>query len=76
MNMNKTNRLESISHATPLFQVLLGIGLGWLMSHIMTISGALPNDPNKLGYKARSDARTEVISRAQWAFFPYPGRFR
>lgn len=54
-------------------QVLLGITLSWLICYILTIYNVLPSDPVQYGYLARTDVKGDVIGRAPWFRFPYPG---
>ena len=39
---------------------------------MLTIGGVLPEDPEAWGYKARTDTKLDVISKAKWFRFPYP----
>lgn len=55
-----------------LFQLLIGILVGWLMSAIMTLTGALTDDPSHAQYMARTDARSGIIKNANWFKVPYP----
>ncbi len=55
-------------------QVLLGISLSWLICYILTIYNVLPTDPDQYGYMARTDLKGDVISKAPWFTFPYPGK--
>ncbi|XP_055889524.1 solute carrier family 23 member 1-like [Biomphalaria glabrata] len=57
------------------FSILLSILLGWLISGIMTVFGALSNDPKSKDFFARTDARAHVIHDIDWFIFPYPGMF-
>ena len=43
------------------------------MSAIMTNCGALTNDKSNLQYKARTDAREDIIEKSEWFYVPYPG---
>lgn len=54
-------------------QVLLGITLSWLICYLLTIYNVLPSDPDKYGYLARTDIKGDVVGRAPWFRFPYPG---
>uniref|UniRef100_A0A9J8BUU7 Solute carrier family 23 member 4 n=1 Tax=Cyprinus carpio carpio TaxID=630221 RepID=A0A9J8BUU7_CYPCA len=55
--------------------VLLGISLSWLICHLLTIYNVLPSDPDKYGYLARTDIKGDVMGRAPWFRFPYPGQW-
>ncbi|OWF42062.1 Solute carrier family 23 member 2 [Mizuhopecten yessoensis] len=57
------------------FSILIGILVGWGMSAIMTVTGALTNDPDNSQYMARIDARSGIITMATWFKMPYPNRF-
>ncbi|OWF42063.1 solute carrier family 23 member 2-like [Mizuhopecten yessoensis] len=57
------------------FSILIGILVGWGMSAIMTVTGALTNDPDNSQYMARIDARSGIITTATWFKMPYPNRF-
>ncbi|XP_076589466.1 xan_ur_permease domain-containing protein [Chaetodon auriga] len=55
--------------------VLLGITLSWLICYILTIYNVLPTDPEKYGYMARTDLKGDIMNRAPWFTFPYPGQW-
>uniref|UniRef100_A0A9J7YHR4 Solute carrier family 23 member 4 n=1 Tax=Cyprinus carpio carpio TaxID=630221 RepID=A0A9J7YHR4_CYPCA len=55
--------------------VLLGITLSWLICYLLTIYNVLPSDPDKYGYLARTDIKGDVMGRAPWFRFPYPGQW-
>ncbi|XP_040894437.1 xan_ur_permease domain-containing protein [Toxotes jaculatrix] len=55
--------------------VLLGITLSWLICYILTIYNVLPSDSGQYGYLARTDLKGDVISKAPWFSFPYPGQW-
>ncbi len=50
----------------------MAIMVVWLVCYILTLTDVLPNDPNKYGYKARTDARGDIMTQAPWFRFPYP----
>lgn len=54
-------------------QVLISIGLGWLLCHILTVAGRLPDDPDDVQYPARTDSKADTVELASWFYFPYPG---
>ncbi|XP_046566148.1 solute carrier family 23 member 1-like [Haliotis rubra] len=58
-----------------LFPVLLAIVSAWVICVILTVTGALPDDPKGWGYQARTDIRTDVLYKASWFRFPYPGQW-
>ncbi|XP_027012250.2 solute carrier family 23 member 1 isoform X1 [Tachysurus fulvidraco] len=55
-----------------MFPIIMAIMLVWLVCYILTLTDVLPNDPEKYGYKARTDARGEIMSQAPWFRIPYP----
>ncbi|XP_058501537.1 xan_ur_permease domain-containing protein [Solea solea] len=55
--------------------VLLGITLSWLICYILTTYNILPTDPSQYGYLARTDLKGDVMSKAPWFSFPYPGQW-
>lgn len=44
----------------------------WLVCYIFTLTGLLPSDPSLYGYKARTDARGDIMASAPWFRVPYP----
>lgn len=57
------------------FAILIGIMIGWAVSGILTAAGNITNDPDNIGYRARTDIGQEAINKAKWFYFPYPGQF-
>ncbi|KAK3524425.1 hypothetical protein QTP70_027968 [Hemibagrus guttatus] len=55
-----------------MFPIIMAIMLVWFVCYILTLTDVLPNDPVKYGYKARTDARGEIMSHAPWFRMPYP----
>ncbi|XP_036443568.1 solute carrier family 23 member 1 isoform X1 [Colossoma macropomum] len=55
-----------------MFPIIMAIMLVWLVCYILTLTDVLPSDPSKYGYKARTDARGEIMSQAPWFRMPYP----
>ncbi|TSL04340.1 Solute carrier family 23 member 1 [Bagarius yarrelli] len=55
-----------------MFPIIMAVMLVWLVCYILTLTDVLPNDPEKYGYKARTDARGEIMSQAPWFRMPYP----
>ena len=47
-------------------QVLITIVLAWILCLILTETGALSNDPNVVGYRARTDVRVNVLTNSPW----------
>ncbi|XP_060594872.1 solute carrier family 23 member 2-like isoform X2 [Ruditapes philippinarum] len=57
------------------FSILISILLNWGLCAILTSAGVFPDDPKAIGYKARTDARNDVIRDNPWFNIPYPGQF-
>ncbi|XP_010177026.1 PREDICTED: solute carrier family 23 member 1-like, partial [Mesitornis unicolor] len=55
-----------------LFPSILAIMVVWLLCYILTRTGVFPSQPEAYGYKARTDARGEILSVAPWFRVPYP----
>ncbi|KFV62099.1 Solute carrier family 23 member 1, partial [Dryobates pubescens] len=55
-----------------MFPIILAILLVWLLCYVLTRTGVLPSRPEAYGYKARTDARGEILSVAPWFRVPYP----
>ncbi|XP_008113629.1 solute carrier family 23 member 1 [Anolis carolinensis] len=55
-----------------MFPIILAILVVWLLCYILTVTDVFPRDANAYGFKARTDARGEIISIAPWFRFPYP----
>ncbi|XP_062867390.1 solute carrier family 23 member 1 [Trichomycterus rosablanca] len=55
-----------------MFPIIMAIMLVWLVCYILTLTDVLPNDPEQYGYKARTDARGEIMTQAPWFRMPYP----
>ncbi|XP_060792256.1 solute carrier family 23 member 1 isoform X5 [Neoarius graeffei] len=53
-------------------EIILAVMLVWFVCYILTLTEVLPNDPEKYGYKARTDARGEIMSQTPWFRIPYP----
>ncbi|EDO48982.1 predicted protein [Nematostella vectensis] len=58
-----------------LFPIILAIAVSWIICAIITVAGGFPDDPSNPGYKARTDARTIVLSQAEWFRFPLPAQW-
>ena len=41
---------------------------------ILTAADVFPNDPDEIGFRARSDVRIDALKQATWFFVPYPGK--
>ncbi|XP_066478586.1 solute carrier family 23 member 1 [Tiliqua scincoides] len=55
-----------------MFPIILAILVVWLLCYILTVTDVFPHDVNAYGYKARTDARGEIMSLAPWFRLPYP----
>ncbi|NXH03998.1 S23A1 protein, partial [Loxia leucoptera] len=55
-----------------MFPIILAILLVWLICYVLTRTGVFPSQPEEYGYKARTDARGEILSVAPWFRVPYP----
>ncbi|XP_040503010.1 solute carrier family 23 member 1 isoform X2 [Gallus gallus] len=55
-----------------MFPIILAIMVMWLLCYVLTRAGVFPSHPEEYGYKARTDARGEILSVAPWFRFPYP----
>ncbi|KAL3848503.1 hypothetical protein ACJMK2_019355 [Sinanodonta woodiana] len=65
-------RIECVVHK--IFSVIISVCIMWFVSFILTVSGALPDNPKSgYGYQARTDIRTNAIKDADWIRVPYPG---
>ncbi|ELU17651.1 hypothetical protein CAPTEDRAFT_36034, partial [Capitella teleta] len=57
-----------------LFPVLLAILISWAVCHIITVTDVIKKeDTGHWGYNARTDVKMNVLAKAQWFRFPYPG---
>ncbi|NXJ15875.1 S23A1 protein, partial [Odontophorus gujanensis] len=55
-----------------MFPIILAIMVMWLLCYVLTRTGVFPSRPDEYGYKARTDARGEILSVAPWFRVPYP----
>ncbi|XP_012498227.1 PREDICTED: solute carrier family 23 member 2-like isoform X2 [Propithecus coquereli] len=62
-------------HLFQAFPVLLPLCISWFICFMLTVTNALPMDPSAYGYLARTDTKGNVLSRAPWFRFPYPGQW-
>lgn len=58
--------------ASPAPQIIMAIMVVWLLCYVLTRTGVFPSQPEEYGYKARTDARGEILSVAPWFRVPYP----
>jgi len=56
-------------------QIIIAIALSWLVCYILTLTDAVPDDPNHWAYKSRTDIRREALEKAAWFQVPYPCEF-
>ncbi|KAJ8317126.1 hypothetical protein KUTeg_005030 [Tegillarca granosa] len=57
------------------FAILIALVVGWLVCLILTAAGAFSDDPKSKEFYSRTDSRSEIITKASWFYFPYPGQF-
>ncbi|XP_031453832.1 solute carrier family 23 member 1 isoform X2 [Phasianus colchicus] len=55
-----------------MFPIILAIMVMWLLCYVLTRADVFPSHPEEYGYKARTDARGNILSVAPWFRFPYP----
>ncbi|XP_062485235.1 solute carrier family 23 member 1 [Pezoporus occidentalis] len=55
-----------------MFPIIMAIMVVWLLCYVLTRTGVFPSEPEAYGYKARTDARGEILSVAPWFRVPYP----
>ncbi|NXP04411.1 S23A1 protein, partial [Thinocorus orbignyianus] len=55
-----------------LFPIIMAIMVVWLLCYVLTLTGVFPSQPEAYGYKARTDARGQILSTAPWFRVPYP----
>lgn len=51
----------------------MAILIAWGICAIFTLTNVFPNDPNHWTYGARTDTKSDVLIKASWFRFPYPG---
>ena len=54
-------------------EVILAIGITWLICVVLTMTSVFPSDPDKWGYGAKTNIHMDVLSEASWFRVPYPG---
>lgn len=52
---------------------MLALCISWLLCFVLTVTNTLPTAPTAYGHLARTDTKGNVLSRAPWFRFPYPG---
>ena len=55
-----------------LLQQFLAISVAWILSGVLTASGAFPDDPTSDGFKASTDSKSGVLAESPFFYFPYP----
>ncbi|XP_072368314.1 solute carrier family 23 member 1 isoform X2 [Scyliorhinus torazame] len=55
-----------------MFPIIMAIMIVWLICYLLTLTDVFPKNPNLYGFKARTDARGEIMSTAPWFRMPYP----
>ncbi|KAJ8306918.1 hypothetical protein KUTeg_015002 [Tegillarca granosa] len=58
-----------------LLPVILAVVISWGVCGILTATDILSRDESLPEFKARTDARTDVLQISKWFFFPYPGQW-
>ncbi|XP_033726037.1 solute carrier family 23 member 2-like [Pecten maximus] len=62
----------------PIFDIMsipLSAAVCWVLCFILTMTNFFPDDPSDPTYRARTDARGDIIRATPWFFLPYPGQF-
>lgn len=76
--ISENNRLLLLRKTVYLYvlapQILVSLGLGWILSYILTATGTFTEDKDNIEYKARTDFNAEAIAKANWFYFPYPSK--
>ncbi|XP_059846249.1 solute carrier family 23 member 1 isoform X4 [Hypanus sabinus] len=55
-----------------MFPIIMAIMVVWLICYLLTLTDVFPKTPEQYGFKARTDARGEIMSTAPWFRMPYP----
>uniref|UniRef100_A0A4W3GE62 Solute carrier family 23 member 1 n=1 Tax=Callorhinchus milii TaxID=7868 RepID=A0A4W3GE62_CALMI len=55
-----------------MFPIIMAIMVVWLLCYLLTVTNVFPKNPDDYGFKARTDARGEIMSTAPWFRMPYP----
>ncbi|XP_055499053.1 solute carrier family 23 member 1-like isoform X1 [Leucoraja erinacea] len=55
-----------------MFPIIMAIMVVWLICYVLTLTDVFPKNPEQYGFKARTDARGEIMSTAPWFRMPYP----
>ncbi|XP_061596470.1 solute carrier family 23 member 1 isoform X2 [Cololabis saira] len=58
-----------------MFPIIMAIMLVWLVCYILTLTDLLPTDPDRYGYRGRTDARGDIMTSSPWFRVPYPGQW-
>ncbi|KAK7508563.1 hypothetical protein BaRGS_00000129, partial [Batillaria attramentaria] len=62
----------------PIFQVLpvlLSMAIVWCGAAVLTACGVFTDDPDDVGYLARTDAKASIVHQTPWFLISYPGQF-
>ncbi|WAR21449.1 S23A2-like protein [Mya arenaria] len=57
------------------FAILIGMFVGTVVCAIFTAKDVIPFDECNPHFRTRTDARIDVLEKASWFYFPYPGQF-
>ncbi|XP_060063606.1 solute carrier family 23 member 2-like [Ylistrum balloti] len=57
------------------FAILIALVIGWVMCAVLTTAGVFNTDRNHRDFYSRTDARTDIVHKSNWFYFPYPGQF-
>ena len=55
---------------------MMAVLICWTLCGIITVAGGFPDDPNQLGYKARTDAKISALTQANVLYVPYPCNYQ
>ena len=55
-------------------QILLALLCAWMICGILTVAGTFPEE-GQWGSGARTDTKLDVLRKAEWFRFPYPGSY-
>ncbi|KAI8774999.1 solute carrier family 23 member 1 [Biomphalaria glabrata] len=58
-----------------LIPILLAVVIMWIASWILTLCNVFTDDRNSTAYKARADAKLDIIYSSNWLQLTYPGQF-
>ncbi|XP_062612059.1 solute carrier family 23 member 2-like isoform X2 [Saccostrea cucullata] len=58
-----------------LFPVVFSVAIVWIFSHVLTVTDVFPNNSTIIEYKARTDSKMEIMTKAPWFTIPTPFQF-